>query len=58
MCIRDSSSGVEVFEINKDDERWHTALKLAKPWRKIAREGTLYEQHRVNDERSEMKMIM
>lgn len=57
QCERNMSS-VEVFEINKDGERWHTALKLAKPWRRLAREGTLYEQHRVNDVRSEMKTIV
>ena len=50
-------SSVEVFEINKDGERWHIALKLAKPWRRIAREGTLYEQARVDDERSRTKTI-
>jgi len=50
-------SDIIVFEIDKDDTQWNTALKLAKPWRKIARKGDLYEQKRVNDKRSEMKNI-
>lgn len=56
QCER-SISDVKTFELNKKDDRWHTALKMAKPWRKIAREGEIYEQNRVNDQRSELKTI-
>ena len=54
---RKNKSDIIVFEIDKDDLQWNTALKLAKPWRKIARKGDFYEQKRVNDKRSEMKTI-
>ena len=54
---RKNRSDIIVFEIDKDDLQWNTALKLAKPWRKIARKGDFYEQKRVNDKRSEMKTI-
>ena len=53
-----NASEVQTFEIDKKDERWYTALQLAKPWRRIARKGDLYEQKRVTDKRSEMKTII
>ncbi len=57
QCQR-STSDIKVFEINKKDQRWNTALNLAKPWRKMARQGGLYEQNRVLDKRSELKTII
>jgi len=46
---------IQVFEIDKDDERWHPALKLARPWRRKARQGDIYEEKRVIDEQGDEK---
>jgi len=56
LC-RKKNSSIIVNEIDTEDEKWHVPLKLAKPWRKLAREGKIYESKRVIDKRSKMKTI-
>lgn len=38
--------------IDKDDARYEIALKMARPWRALARMGDIYESRRVEDARS------
>ncbi len=42
-CRRNCSS-IVINEIDTESERWKGSLKVAKPWRKIAREGKIYEE--------------
>lgn len=50
-----NESAIIVSEINKEDDRWHVPLKLAKPWRRLAREGTIYREKKTKDKRSQIK---
>lgn len=52
-----NQSDIQIFEINKHDERWNVALNFMKPWRRKAREGGIYEEKRVVDERSKTKGV-
>lgn len=38
--------------LDGNDSRWHEALNLAKPWRKKARQGDIYQSRFVSDPRS------
>lgn len=55
-CRRTYSSLI-ISEIDTEDKKWYVPLKLAKPWRKLAREGNIYEDKRLSDKRSELKTI-
>ena len=55
-CRRKSNS-IIVSQIDTENERWRLSLKIAKPWRRLAREGGIYENKRVIDKRSELKTI-
>ena len=54
---RRSLSSLIVNQIDTENEKWHFPLKIAKPWRRLAREGEIYKNSRVIDKRSEMKTI-
>jgi predicted amidohydrolase len=41
-----------VAQIDPDDPAFHVALDFARPWRPRARDGDIYERHRVADQRS------
>ena len=53
-CKRNFSS-IRTCEIDTEDDKWKVPLKLAKPWRRIARKGKIYEDKRIIDERSKLK---
>jgi len=48
---------VIICEIDTDSKKWHVPLRLAKPWRKLARIGDIYKEKKVNDKRSKLKTI-
>jgi predicted amidohydrolase len=41
-----------VAHLDPDDPAFHVALDFARPWRARARDGEIYERHRVSDQRS------
>jgi len=47
--------GVAIASLDRDDPALHTALHLAQPWRAAARNGEIFEERRVNDERSRVR---
>jgi len=53
-CKRNCSS-IRICEIDTEDKKWKIPLKFAKPWRRIARKGKIYEDKRRIDERSKLK---
>jgi len=53
-CKRNCSS-IVVSEMDTESKEWDVPLRYAKPWRKLARKGEIYDELRVNDVRSEMK---
>ena len=55
-CKRNCSS-IIVSKIDTENKKWHIPLNLAKPWRRLAREGDIYRTKKVVDKRSEMKTI-
>lgn len=55
-CKRNVNS-IIVNEIDTENKKWHLPLKLARPWRRLAKEGSIYEEKRVNDKRSQLKTI-
>lgn len=55
-CKRNCSS-IIVSEIDTGNRKWHIPLKLAKPWRRLAREGEIYRAKQVIDKRSKIKTI-
>lgn len=53
-----ANTGVPSFiktVLDRDDEKYYIALKKARPWRALAREGEIYSKRRVDDERSNNK---
>lgn len=44
--------------LDRDDERYDIALKKARPWRALAREGGIYSVRMVDDERSRNKRAL
>lgn len=55
LCQSKNSSFV-LSTLDPEDARWKVALKYAKPWRKKAREGSIYRSLFVDDPRSENKL--
>jgi len=55
ICNSESSSFI-LSTLDPKDARWEIALKYAKPWRKKAREGSIYRSRFVDDPRSENKL--
>ena len=47
--------GLVVATLDREDPALHVALNLARPWRATAREGEIYEERRVSDERSRVR---
>ncbi len=47
-CKRNCSS-IIISDIDTEDERWHVPLKLARPWRRLAKKGDIYEDIRQRD---------
>lgn len=56
-CTRKKSS-IIINEIDLQNSKLNLPLNLARPWRKLAREGAIYESKRVVDNRSKSKTIM
>ncbi len=50
-----SGPGLVLGTLDRDDPALHVALDLARPWRATAREGAIYEERRVSDERSRVR---
>jgi predicted amidohydrolase len=56
-----ASTGVPSFiktVLDRDHEKYDIALKKARPWRALAREGDIYSKRRVDDERSKDKRTL
>jgi predicted amidohydrolase len=51
----DGESGMVVGELDRDAPAFDVALRLARPWRALARAGEIYEERRVSDPRSEVR---
>ena len=49
---------VIISEIDKESEQWGVPLEYARPWRRIAREGSIYTEQRIEDVRSQIKTII
>ena len=56
-AARPSSSEAVVDLLDENCPRWEIALHRAKPWRSVAREGGIYRERFVRDERSEQKHV-
>ena len=50
-----SISGMAVGLLDRDCPRWEIALHRAKPWRAMARAGSIYQERYVKDSRSDEK---
>ncbi|WP_232820042.1 carbon-nitrogen hydrolase family protein [Nocardioides allogilvus] len=50
-----SEAGLVIGTLDRGDPALHVALDLAKPWRALARAGDIYEERRVDDERSRLR---
>jgi len=48
-------AGLVVGELDRDAPAFDVALRLARPWRAVARVGDIYEERRVTDPRSEVR---
>lgn len=56
-CEPDKSH-VIISEIDKESKQWDVPLEYARPWRRIAREGSIYTEQRIEDVRSQIKTII
>jgi predicted amidohydrolase len=56
-AARPSGSEAVVDLLDEGCPRWEIALHRAKPWRSVAREGGIYRERFVRDERSEQKHV-
>lgn len=50
-----TTPGLVVGELDRDAPALDISLRLARPWRALARAGAIYEERRVTDPRSEMR---
>jgi predicted amidohydrolase len=53
--VRAGGEGLVVGELDRDAPAFDVALRLARPWRALARAGDIYEERRVSDPRSEVR---
>ena len=50
-----SEPGIVVCELDEQAPEWEIALKRAKPWRALARQGSIFNERKVSDPRSSEK---
>jgi predicted amidohydrolase len=61
LVAKGSSTGAPSFiktMLDRDDGKYDIALKKARPWRALAREGEIYSARMVDDERSRNKQTL
>ncbi|GLQ54717.1 carbon-nitrogen hydrolase family protein [Devosia nitrariae] len=51
-CRPEDKAGIAAARLDASDERFTIALEKARPWRRAAREGDIYEERRVASSRS------
>lgn len=56
-ACKNNSSGMIINTIDLDAEEWDIPIQRARPWRTTAREGSIYRERYVSDDRSENKQI-
>ena len=50
-------SGFTISTLDRDAPEWEVAIKRARPWRRLARTGDIYETKHVNDSRSRARHV-
>ena len=56
-CCTPNHSTLCISTLDSQSEEWHIPLKLAKPWRKAAKQGEIYTSRYVSDPRSRNKQV-
>ncbi|MFV2104683.1 hypothetical protein [Micromonospora sp. LOL_024] len=56
-CATDGSTDLACVTLNRNAPELRIALHAARPWRATARDGSLYQQRRIDDLRSHDRTV-